>query len=88
MPQKTIYSARYKQFCALLIEERKKRGITQTVLAERLGRPPSFVAKIELGDRRLDVIEFLDVANALGADALDILKRLATIPSEPSENSP
>ncbi len=65
---KTIHSERQKRLCALLIAERKAAGLTQTVVADRLGKPPSYVAKYELGDRRLDVLEFLDVADAVGFD--------------------
>ena len=55
---------------------RKAAGLTQTVLAERLGKPPSYVAKYEGGDRRLDVLEFLDVAAAIGFDPCRILRAL------------
>ncbi|MDZ4069069.1 MAG: helix-turn-helix transcriptional regulator [Tabrizicola sp.] len=55
----------------VLIEElkrvRKQAGMTQSVLAERLGVAQSFVAKVEAGERRLDVVEFvwwLEAANA------------------------
>ena len=42
----------------------------------RLKRPQSFVAKYEGGERRLDVIEFLTIAKAIGADPLRLIKRL------------
>jgi transcriptional regulator with XRE-family HTH domain len=38
----------------------------QTELAARLGKPHSYVAKVELGDRRIDVIEFIEYCQALG----------------------
>ncbi|WP_367118796.1 helix-turn-helix domain-containing protein [Mesorhizobium sp.] len=56
-----------------LISLRKAKGLTQEQVAEKLGRPQSFVAKYEGGERRLDVIEFLDVTAALGADPCEIL---------------
>lgn len=65
---KTIHSERHKKLRALLVEARKAAGLTQTVVAERLGKPPSYVAKYEGGDRRLDILEFLDVAAAIGFD--------------------
>jgi transcriptional regulator with XRE-family HTH domain len=71
---KTIHTERHKRFCEVLKARRKAAGLTQTVLAERLGKPPSYVAKYEGGDRRLDVLEFLDVAAAIGFvlhDAVD-----------------
>ncbi|RWN96176.1 helix-turn-helix transcriptional regulator [Mesorhizobium sp.] len=61
---KSLRSARHQRFLAQLISLRKAKGLTQTQ-AEKLGRPQSFVAKYEGGERRLDVIEFLDVTAVL-----------------------
>src|SRR6202030_3665964 len=56
LPQlpKTIHTPRHKKLCELLKARRKAAGLTQTVVAERLGKPPSYVARYEGGDRRLD----------------------------------
>ena len=70
------HSTRYKRFCGLLIEARQAKGLTQTEVARRLGRPQSFIAKYEGGERRLDVVEFLEVAEAIGVPALKILRGL------------
>lgn len=75
---KTIHTERHHKLRALLVAERKTRGLTQTVIAERLGKPPSYVAKYELGERRLDVLEFLDVAAAIGFDPCDLIRSLAS----------
>ena len=48
--------------------QRKAAGLTQTVVAERFGKPPSYVAKYEGSDRRLDILELIDVAAAIGFD--------------------
>jgi transcriptional regulator with XRE-family HTH domain len=47
---KTLYTERHRKLRELLIERRNAAGLTQTVLAERLGKPPSYVAKYELGE--------------------------------------
>ncbi|WP_348633308.1 helix-turn-helix transcriptional regulator [Mesorhizobium sp. M5C.F.Ca.IN.020.32.2.1] len=60
-----------------MISLRKVKGLTQAQVAEKLGRPQSFVAKYEGGEWRLDVIEFLDVTAAL-ADPCEILLSLRT----------
>jgi transcriptional regulator with XRE-family HTH domain len=73
---KTIYSERDKRLRELLKARRKAAGLTQTVLANRLRKPPSYVAKYEGGDRRLDVIEYLDVAAAIGFDPCRLIRRL------------
>jgi transcriptional regulator with XRE-family HTH domain len=65
---KSIHSPEHQKLRELLIAARKKAGLTQAEVAERLGRPQSFVAKYEGGERRLDVIEFIAVARALQAD--------------------
>ncbi|WP_245435731.1 helix-turn-helix domain-containing protein [Microvirga calopogonii] len=74
--EKTIYSQQYQRLCDLLIEARKKAGLTQVEVAERLGKPQSFVAKYEGGERRLDVVEFIAVAKALELDAKVLIDRL------------
>jgi transcriptional regulator with XRE-family HTH domain len=73
---KSIYSARQGAFCALLIAARKNAGLTQQEVSRRLKRPQSFVAKFEGGERRLDVVEFLDVAKAIEADPVRIIRKL------------
>lgn len=60
----------------LLVARRKAARLTQTVLAKRLGKPPSYVAKYEGGDRRLDVLEFLDVAAAIGFEPCALIRSL------------
>jgi transcriptional regulator with XRE-family HTH domain len=64
----------YDRCLAGLVEARKKAGITQTELAAELGRPQSFVAKYESGERRLDVAEYLMIARALAADPYRVLR--------------
>jgi transcriptional regulator with XRE-family HTH domain len=73
---KTIYSERDKRLRELLKSQRKAAGLTQTVVADRLGKPPSYVAKYEGGDRRLDIVEFLDVAAAIGFDPCRLIRSL------------
>jgi transcriptional regulator with XRE-family HTH domain len=64
----SLFPDLYDRCLASLIEARKRAGITQIELAEKLGRPQSFVAKYEGRERRLDVAEYLMIARALGAD--------------------
>ncbi|MGX9182131.1 helix-turn-helix domain-containing protein [Mesorhizobium sp. BHbdii] len=73
---KSLRSPRHQRFLDQLISLRKASGLTQTQVAEKLGRPQSFVAKYEGGERRLDVVEFLDVTAALGVDPCEILSKL------------
>ena len=61
---------------ALLRATRQQAGRTQVEVAARLGTPQSFVAKYEGGERRLDVLEFVAVVQALEADPVKILQTL------------
>ncbi|MDF3907265.1 helix-turn-helix transcriptional regulator [Paracoccus sp. AS002] len=65
---KSIYDEEYRRLIDAVRSARKKAGLTQQALADRLGRPQSFVAKVEGYERRLDIIEFLHVCRALGVD--------------------
>lgn len=64
--RKSVHTEAQRQFCKLLVDARKKAGLSQQELADRLKRPQSFVAKIEAGERRVDVIELITIASALG----------------------
>lgn len=72
----SIHSERYHLFRELLINARKKQELSQAALAEKLGRLQTFVSKYERGERRLDVIEFLEVAAALCLDPHLVLRKL------------
>jgi transcriptional regulator with XRE-family HTH domain len=74
---KSVHSAGQAAFCDLMIRARKTAGLTQHQLAKRLRRPQSFVAKYEGGERRVDVVEFVTVCQAIGADPTKIVKALA-----------
>jgi transcriptional regulator with XRE-family HTH domain len=64
---------------AALIARRGAAGISQRVLAKRLDRAHSFVGKIESGEGRLNVLEFCEYADALGADAADIIRLVVKV---------
>lgn len=73
---RSVFSERYRHLCHILVETRKAKGLTQTQVANRLARPQSFVSKYEKAERRLDVIEFLEVVSALGVEAQHLLAKL------------
>lgn len=79
---KSLHTPEYEHFRRLLIAARETAGLTQTEVSSRLGRPQSFVAKYEGGERRLDVVEFLQVCVALGADPQRMIEDLlARVPA-------
>jgi transcriptional regulator with XRE-family HTH domain len=73
---KSVHTSDQVAFCELMIGARKAAGLTQHALALRLKKPQSFVAKYEGGERRLDVVEFIGIARALGADPLKLMTTL------------
>jgi transcriptional regulator with XRE-family HTH domain len=73
---KSVFTKRYQTFLSLLVAARHEQGLTQRDLAIKLKKVHSFVAKYEQGERRLDVIEFLDIAEALKIDPCGIIKQL------------
>ena len=60
----------------ILVGARESKGLKQAVVAERLGLPASYLSKIESGTRRLDVIELIRIAEAIGVDPVEIIRDL------------
>ena len=73
---KSVHTKRYKVFLDFLIKARLDLEVTQEQVAARLNRPQSFVSKYENGERRIDVIEFLEIAEAIGFDPIDFLRKV------------
>lgn len=73
-------SPRQRRLQQLLTEGRLAGQLTQAEVAERLGRPQSFVSKYEAGERRLDVVELMEVVEVIGLDLNDLLSELRRIP--------
>lgn len=74
--KKNLYTQRQRILLELLRETRKEAGLRQDDVADRLGRPQSFVSKYESGERRLDILELYDVCGALGVTLNDFMKKL------------
>ena len=85
---KSIYSAEYQRLCQLLRELRQEAELTQTQVAERLDEPQSFVSKYEAGERRLDIVELLQVARALDTTLPVLLERLWPSKASPGTGDP
>lgn len=62
---KSNFTREYEAFLDGLINARKRQGLTQRAFADLLGKPQSFVSKYESGERRLDVVEFCQIAKVL-----------------------
>lgn len=73
---KSLHTPEYEFFRGLLVAAREAAGLTQAEVATKLGHPQSFVAKYEGGERRLDVVEFINVCGALGIEPQSIIIEL------------
>jgi transcriptional regulator with XRE-family HTH domain len=69
----TLGSKRHRILIALLIERRKAAGMTQAQLADRLRKSQSFISRLESGQRRVYVVELVELAEVLGFDAGRVL---------------
>ena len=67
---------RYQLLRVLLKQERERQGLTQLELGKRLGKDQLFVSRFESGRRQVNVIEFLDITRAIGADPTRLLRKL------------
>lgn len=63
---KSLHTSRYRVFLDRLCRVRKEAGLTQTELALAVKRSQTWVSKCELGERRVDLVELEDLAEALG----------------------
>lgn len=68
----------YLRLQRLLVEARHARGLKQSEVASQLYVPQSFVSKYERGERRLDVVELLQILKVLDVDVSDVLERVNT----------
>jgi len=70
----SIYSERHLKFRSILVSQRKSLGLSQKGLSEKLGVHHSMIGKIEVGDRRLDALEFINYCKVLKIDPCTIFK--------------
>jgi transcriptional regulator with XRE-family HTH domain len=73
---KTLRSRRHRALCATLVSARKAARLSQQELAARIKTSQTVIARIEIGERRIDVIEFIDLAKALRQDPRALLTDL------------
>lgn len=75
--QKSIFTQEYTALRAALRHAREQAGLSQRDLAERLTVPHSWVAKVEVGERRLDLIETCHFLRACEVDVYAVLHAVA-----------
>lgn len=70
---RSIHDPRYQDLIKKLIDLRESKNVTQVELARRLNKPQSYVSKIEILERRLDVIELMDWLEVMNTNVKDFL---------------
>jgi len=75
-PNKSVFSPAYALLLRQLREARLRTGMTQAQAAQRLGRPQSFISKCESGERRIDIVELLQLCGVYGCDPREIIEQL------------
>ena len=73
---KTIYQERYLKLMQALVQARKQAGLTQMQVAEKLDKPQSYIAKVEGADRKLDVMEFVELCEVINQDPCTLIQYL------------
>ena len=69
---RSLHSKEYAKLVAVLVAARKGQGMTQQQLADALKKPQSYIAKIEGGERRVDLLEFTAIAKAMGLEPIKL----------------
>jgi len=77
-----LHTDENKELCRRLIIARKEAGLTQVELASRLGKLQSYVTKYEREERRIDVIEFILITQAIGIKPADLFEEMITFVSK------
>ena len=76
-PRPWVTSSSYEVAIRKLVAVRKRMGLSQRDLADRIGKSRSFVSKVENRERRLDIVEFVAVARGLGLDPGALIVEIA-----------
>ncbi len=71
---RTFASPRHKALVAFLKKKRDDKGLTQAEVARRIRRYQSFVATLERGQKRIDVVELVEIAEAIGFDPHEAIR--------------
>jgi transcriptional regulator with XRE-family HTH domain len=74
---RTLNAQRHGALRAFLVERRKSAGLRQVDLAKRLGRTQSYVSNIEIGQKRVALIELIEWAEALGFDPEEAITEIS-----------
>jgi len=70
---KSTNTPEYKAIIEKIIAARKAKGLSQAAVAQALGKHQSYIAKIEIGERRIDIVELMEIAKFIGLNMGDLV---------------
>ncbi|MDR1207576.1 MAG: helix-turn-helix transcriptional regulator [Rickettsiales bacterium] len=76
---KSIFNPKYKRLIDDMVDARKKKGWSQRELAKQAGVSHCFIGRMETRERRLDVIEAVEIMKLLGLSRSMILKKVSEL---------
>jgi transcriptional regulator with XRE-family HTH domain len=71
-----LRSVRHRSLVTAIVEARQATGLSQREFAKKLNRTNNFVWRIEAGERKVDVLEFIEIAKAAALDPLELMRRV------------
>lgn len=81
---RTLSSPMHAELRVFVATKRKEAGLSQAKVAIGLRRPQSYVAHVELGQRRVGVVELMELAAVIGFDPADAIERLKLVGKDPN----
>ena len=75
---KTVFTGAHRHLVEVLVEARRAAGLNQTQVGGRVGKGQSFISLIEQSQRRVDVLEFVAIARAIGEDPVELFAKVVT----------
>lgn len=73
---KYLRSPQHRALISAIVEARKAAGMSQREFAAKLRRTNNFVWRVEAGERRVDVLEFIEIARAAGVNPAKLFSKL------------
>lgn len=77
--RRTVTSPRHKALVTIIKDEREAKGLRQADVAAKFGQPYMWMQRVESGERRIDVVEFCELANIIGFDARKVIAKLVKL---------
>ena len=72
----SIHSLEHTWLRELFTQQRNQLGLSQRALGQKMGVLASFIGKVETGDRRLDIFEFIEYCKGLELDPIQVLQEI------------